>query len=187
MERLQRCNAKPSHVPQVDSYGQAYASFSATDSINLLLIINAIGVPGRILPGYISSRFLGPLNTAVPTAFLVALMLFLWIAVGDSRPGLYAFACIYGLFASAIQSLFAVSLTAITDDLDKLGTRMGMVFSIIAFAGLTGGPISGAFVGPKNDGYLGAQIWAGTAMACGGLALGAARVKRTGWVLRVKT
>jgi len=152
-----------------------------------LLTSNGLGIVGRILPGFVASRWCGPLNTAIPTATLVAIILYCWIGVGDSRSGLYVFAAIYGFFASAIQSLFAVSLAALTDDLSKVGTRMGMVFSVVAFASLTGSPIAGALIQADGGTYLGAQIWAGTSMLLGAAALTVARLGRTGFVLRAKT
>ncbi|KAI1209504.1 uncharacterized protein F4807DRAFT_460717 [Annulohypoxylon truncatum] len=137
----------------IDLYGYTYASFTSLDSINLLLITNGLGMPGRVLPGFVAARLLGPLNTAIPTTVSVAIVLYCWPAVA-----LYAFAAVYGLVASAIQSLFAVSLAALTDDLSQLGTRMGMVFSVVAFACLTGSPIAGAIVQASGESYLGAQM-----------------------------
>ena len=171
---------------QIDSYGNAFASFTPIDSINVLLITNGLGLPGRILPGFVASRWLGPLNTAIPTAAVVALMLYCWIGVRASHGSLYTYAAIYGLFASAIQSLFAVSLAALTDDLSKLGTRMGMVFSVVAFASLTGSPIAGGLIQANDGRFLAAQLWAATSMLLGAVALVIARVGRTGLVLRVK-
>ncbi|KAI2470514.1 MFS general substrate transporter [Annulohypoxylon bovei var. microspora] len=170
----------------IDLYGYTYASFTSLDSINLLLLTNGLGIPGRVLPGFIAARFLGPLNTAVPTAASVAVILYCWPAVAHAPGPLYAFAALYGLVASAIQSLFAVSLAALTDDLSQLGTRMGMVFSVVAFASLTGSPVAGAIVQASGGSYLGAQMWAASSMLLGALALAAARVSRTGWVLREK-
>ncbi|KAL8934069.1 MAG: hypothetical protein Q9211_005420 [Gyalolechia sp. 1 TL-2023] len=171
----------------VDRYGHTFGAFTPTDSINILLVTNGLGIPGRILPGYIASKWCGPLNTAIPTATLVAILLFCWIGVGDSHSGVYAFAAIYGLVASAIQSLFAVSLAALTDDSSKLGTRMGMVFSVVAFASLTGSPIAGALIQAGDGTYLGAQLWAASSMLLGAAALTVARIGRTGFVLRAKT
>lgn len=170
----------------IDLYGYTYASFTSLDSINLLLLTNGLGIPGRVLPGFIAARFLGPLNTAVPTAVSVAVVLYCWPAVAHAHSPLYAFAAVYGLVASAIQSLFAVSLAALTDDLSQLGTRMGMVFSVVAFACLTGSPIAGAIVQASGGSYLGAQLWAASSMLLGAVFLAAARVSRTGWVLRMK-
>lgn len=172
---------------KTDKYGHTFADFKSTDSINILLTSNGLGIPGRILPGFIASRWYGPLNTAIPTAILVAIILYCWIGVGDSRSGLYTFAAIYGLAASAIQSLFAVSLAALTDDTSKLGTRMRMVFSVVAFASLTGSPIAGALIQADGGKYMGAQIRGATSMLLGAAALIIARIGRTGLVLHVKT
>lgn len=171
---------------QIDLYGYKYASFTSLDSINLLLITNGLGIPGRVLPGVIAGRFLGPLNTAIPTAASVALVLYCWPAVRHTHGSLYGFAIAYGFVASAIQSLFAVSLAALTDDLSQLGTRMGMVFSLVAFASLTGSPIAGAIVQASGGDYVSAQMWAASTMLLGAGALTAARLSRTGWVLKVK-
>ena len=62
-----------------------------------------------------------------------------------------------------------------------------MVFSVVAFAALTGSPIAGALVQAGGGTYLGAQIWAATSMLLGVVALTGARVGRTGWVLQAKT
>lgn len=171
---------------QIDLYGYTYASFTSLDSINLLLLTNALGIPGRIIPGFIATRFLGPLNTAIPTASFVSLVLYCWPAVRHTHGSLYGFALAYGFVASFIHSLFAVSLAALTDDLSQLGTRMGMVFSIVAFASLTGSPIGGAIVQASGGGYLPAQMWAASSMLLGVGALVAARMSRTGWVLKVQ-
>ncbi|KAI1495393.1 hypothetical protein F5X96DRAFT_665017 [Biscogniauxia mediterranea] len=140
----------------IDLYGHTYASFTSLDSNNLLLIANALGIPGRILPGFIAAYLLGPLNTAIPTAALVAIVLYSWTSVVHEHGSLYRFAAVYGLVANAIQGLFIVSLTALTDDSSQLGTRMGMVSSVVAFASLTGSPIGGNIVKADGGHYLGA-------------------------------
>ncbi|KAI0506270.1 MFS monocarboxylate transporter [Xylaria bambusicola] len=165
----------------IDLYGHTYASFTSLDSINLLLITNALGIPGRILPGFIATYYLGPINTAIPTATVVAIVLFLWPVVAHEKIPLYVFAAAYGFVASAIQSLFAVGLAALTTDLSRLGTRMGMVFSVVAFASLTGVPIAGAIIEASGGRYLGAQLWAASITLLGAVALLVARVSKVGW------
>lgn len=115
----------------------------------------------------------------------MAVVLYCWPAVQHSQGSLYGFAFAYGLVASGIQSLFAVSLTALTDDLSQLGTRMGLVVSLVAVASLTGSPIAGAILQTSEGDYLPAQMWAATSMLLAAGSLAAARVCRTGWVLRV--
>jgi hypothetical protein len=120
--------------------------FSSLDSKNLLLLTIALGITGRILPGFVAARFPGPLNTAIPTAVSIAIVLYCWPAVVHAHSPLHVFAAVYGLVASAIQSLFAISLAALTADLSLLGARMGMMFSVVTFTSLTGSPFAGAIV-----------------------------------------
>lgn len=63
---------------------------------------------------------------------------------------------------------------------------MGMIFTIVSFAVLTGPPIEGALIAADGERYVGAQCFAGASMMLGAVALTAARVGRTGWVWRVK-
>lgn len=65
-------------------------------------------------------------------------------------------------------------------DMKKAGVRMGMGFTIVSFATLTGPPIGGALVQAKDGGYLYAQMWAGSSMLIGGLLLVAARFAKVG-------
>lgn len=141
--------------------------------------MNGVGLFGRLIPNHAADRWFGPLNTLVPFAFISSLLLFCWAAIG-SRGGLIAFACIYGFFAAGIQSLFPATLSSLTTDLKKAGVRMGMVFSVVSFAGLTGPPLAGALVQKDNGGYLYAQMFAGTVMMCGCLTLVCARIAKTG-------
>lgn len=66
---------------------------------------------------------------------------------------------------------------------------MGMIFTIVSFAALTGPPIAGAII-DSGGGYKGAQAFAGSVLAVGGGFLFAAKVvkmKKTGagWLDRV--
>ncbi|MCJ1422336.1 hypothetical protein MMC29_000216 [Sticta canariensis] len=170
----------------VDKYGHVFTGFNIIDSINLLLASNGLGILGRLSTAFIASRWCGPLNTSITSVILAAIILYCWISVGDSRSGLYVFAAIYGFLSNGIQSLIVVSLAALTDDHSMLGTRMGMAFSVVAFASLTGGPVGGALIQTDGGSYLGEQIWGGTVMLLGAVAWTAARVWRTGFVLQTK-
>ena len=58
---------------------------------------------------------------------------------------------------------------------------MGMVFSAISFASLTGPPLGGALIQNGNGRYLDAQMWAGSSLMVGFLMLIASRVVAKGW------
>lgn len=138
--------------------------FSFEDSLNLLLIMNGIGVFGRLIPNYIADR-VGAINMFIPICGTASLLVFCWIAVKTSA-ALYVWTVLYGLFAAGIQSLFPAALSFLTTDLRKIGVRMGMVFTIVSFAVLTGPPIAGAIIDSTGN-YKGAQAFSGTSLAIG--------------------
>lgn len=144
-----------------------------------------MGIFGRIIPAYLADRCFGPLNTLIPAALGTSLLIYCWAAV-SSRNGLIAFSVVYGLFAAAIQALFPATLSSLTTDLKKAGVRMGMVFSVVSFATLTGPPLAGALIQKDQGRYLHAQMFAGSVILCGCLTLVASRIARTGLKLKAK-
>lgn len=116
----------------------------------------------------------------VPTTFFAGLLIYCWAAV-NTLNGQLAFVIVYGYFAAGVQSLFPATLSSLTTDLKKMGVRVGMVFSIISIACLTGPPLAGALIRRKGGDYLYAQIFGGTVVMCGSLFLIAARVAKTGF------
>lgn len=85
-----------------------------------------------------------------------------------------------------MQGLVANALSSLTLDMRKVGTRMGMVFSIIAFTVLTGPPLAGFLIKKDGGKYVYSQLFAGTSMALGSSFIIAARIASTGLVLKMK-
>ncbi|KAK7416975.1 hypothetical protein QQX98_004886 [Neonectria punicea] len=152
---------------------------SYIESLNLLLILNGIGVIGRLVPAWLADR-IGAINVFIPNTIAASLLMFCWMAVKDSS-GLYAWAVVYGPLAAAIQSLFPTGLSLLTKDLSKIGVRMGMSFTIVSFAVLTGPPIAGAIIDRQGGKYWGAQMFAGVSLAMGTFFLTAAKLV---WIRR---
>lgn len=140
----------------------------------MLLILNAVGIPGRIVPALIADRYFGAVNTFIPVIFCAAICVFGWIGV-RSLAADYAWLCVYGFFGAAIQGMFPSTLAAITTDLRKVGTRIGMIFTIVSVAALTGPPLAGKLIEASGGSYLGVQIWGGSCLITGGLLLIAAK------------
>ena len=138
------------------------------------MLLNGIGIPGRLIPALLADRYFGPFNTLVPCLFFSGLMLFVWIAIHDV-PGLIAFTAVYGFWANAVQTLFPSTLSSLTTDLTKMGVRVGMVFTIISIACLCGPPIAGALIQVNGGSFLYAQIFGGTSIMTGTMILGLAR------------
>ncbi|KAK8116312.1 major facilitator superfamily transporter [Apiospora sp. TS-2023a] len=162
---------------------------SYSDSLNLLLLTNGVGVIGRLGPNYFADR-VGPLNLLIPTCFITGVALLSWMAVGAPAQ-LYVWSVFYGIAAGGIQSLFPAGLSSLTTDLRKRGTRMGMVFTIVSFAVLTGNPIAGAIIAASGGKYWGAQAFTGCSLLLGMCLIFCARLARqrrdgVGYGFRVK-
>lgn len=99
----------------------------------------------------------------------------------DSAAGLYAWSAVYGLLAGAAQALFPTMATHQTTDMSKIGTRTGMVFTIISFFCLTSPAIEGALIQLQGGEYVAAQLFAGSTVAVGAGCLVLNRWFRVGW------
>lgn len=155
-----------------------------TTSLNLVIILNGVGLPARILPGIIADRYLGVLNTCFIVVFAAAIILWSWLAV-DSIPSYYTFTVLYGMFAASFQSLFPTTVAAYSSDIMKTGTRLGMAFSVVGISALVGGPISGALL--KAGGSYVAPICGASASTVVAAALmGSARVYKHGWGVKTR-
>ncbi|KOS12974.1 mfs monocarboxylate transporter [Malassezia pachydermatis] len=107
------------------SFARNILHTSSDTSFELLLVMNAIGYPGRIIPAIIADRYLGPVNTLIPAALLSGIVMGTWMAV-DKLQGEWAFTIVYGFFSSGVMGLVPSALSSLTDDLSKLGIRMGL-------------------------------------------------------------
>jgi MFS family permease len=152
---------------------------SSSEALTLLLIMNALGVPGRLVCGLAADRLLGPVNTLIPVAFFAGVLFYCWAAVHDVG-SLYVFCVLYGFFGAGVQSLFPASCASLTTDMSKMGVRTGMCFSFISIACLTGPPIAGALIQMRDGHYLYAQLFGGSAFVGGTCTLIAARVAKIG-------
>ena len=168
----------------VGLYGRNVIGVSYQDSINLLLTMVAVGFLFRLVPNFIADK-IGPLNMIIPFSFWCSALMYGWIGI-QSRASLYVFAGLYGCGSAGIQSMFPATLASLTTDLKKAGVRMGMCFSITAFAALTGPPLAGALIQSNHGSYLHAQIWGGTTFLVAGVFMVAARIAKVGWTLKAR-
>lgn len=135
----------------IASFSRNITGLSYTDSLNLLLVINGVGMPGRLVPNHIADR-VRAINVLVPVTGIAGTCALCWMAV-KSTAGLYVWCCFYGAAAGGVQSLFLAALSSLTTDLRKAGVRMGMVFTIVSFATLAGPPIAGAIITASGGSY----------------------------------
>ncbi|KIL86118.1 hypothetical protein FAVG1_10514 [Fusarium avenaceum] len=148
-------------------------SLTYTQSLNLLLILNGVGVFGRMISNHYADTF-GPLELLIPTCLLAAVATFSWIAV--HTPGqTYVWTVFYGIISGSILSLFPAGISSLTTDLSTRGAYIGMNFTVISFATLTGNPIAGALITAMEGRYLGAQVFMGSSFIVGTAFIIAAR------------
>ncbi|KAJ5624160.1 hypothetical protein N7510_000469 [Penicillium lagena] len=169
----------------ITSFARQIIGLNEKEAIDLLLILNGVGILARTIPNFIADRRTGPLNLLILSTLMSSVMLFCWIAVSDTS-GLYAFVVFYGIFSAGTQSLFPATLASITDDMKKIGIKLGMVMTILSFATLTGNPIAGALLTKDHGGFFYAQLFAAATMMVGTVWITIARFCRTGLVLRAK-
>ncbi|CAG9950133.1 unnamed protein product [Clonostachys rosea f. rosea IK726] len=162
---------------------------SYSEASFLIMVINGAGLPARVLMPMLADK-IGALNVITMCTLSISVIVFCWFAVSNV-PGFYVFTAFCGLVSGATQSLMPTTIASITKRLDTVGTRMGMCFSIISFASLTGPPIGGALQSAMKGSFTGAQVWAAVSTLGAGLCLLGARftklrgrskssVKRTG-------
>lgn len=161
----------------IGSFSREIIGVSTETSIYVLLLMNGIGLLGRVIPNSMADLYTGPLNMLIPFSFATGLIAFCWAGV-HSISGVYGFAAFYGLAAAGIQSLFPATLSTLTTDLKKMGARMGMIMSVVGVAALIGSPIAGALVQRGDGDYLYAQMFMGTVIIAGTLNLIAARTAK---------
>ncbi|KAL8795198.1 MAG: hypothetical protein Q9195_002353 [Heterodermia aff. obscurata] len=170
---------------QISTFGTQIIKATPSMSLTILLVLNAVGIPGRLVCGLVADRLLGPINTLIPVALISGLLLYCWAAV-HSIGALFTFCVVYGFFAAGIQSLFPAACASLTSDLTKMGVRTGMCFSFISIACLTGPPLAGALIQRDDGGFLYAQVFGGSAFVGGALTLLAARGAKNGLRVRVR-
>ncbi|KAI0856690.1 major facilitator superfamily domain-containing protein [Xylaria cubensis] len=168
----------------IGSYGVKALNLPYSSASVLVVIINGVGLPFRILVPMIADR-IGNLNVIVPVSILWAIVSFTWLAVDDIA-GYYAFTVVYGIFAASFQCLFPSTVSRITLRLDTIGTRLGMAFGVSAVASLTGPPIGGAIQTASGGGFRAPQIWAATVTLVAALLFTALRIHMGGLNLKSK-
>ncbi len=148
----------------IPTYSQQNLHTSDNTSFYLLSILNGASLFGRIITNIIAD-YLGALNVLVPCIFCASILAFAWIAV-HNLAGIVVFAILYGCFSGSIVSLPPTALAALSPDLSRGGTWMGMCFSFAGFGLLLGSPVAGAIL-ETRAGFTGASAFGAAAVMLG--------------------
>ncbi|KAF2967510.1 hypothetical protein GQX73_g6069 [Xylaria multiplex] len=125
----------------------------------LLPIVNAVSIPGRIIPGILADR-IGRFNMMIIIAALSSIVtLALWVP-GNTTATTIAFGAVYGFTSGAFISL-APAVIAQISDIRQIGARSGVLLFVSSLGALTGSPVGGAIVTAQNGKYLGLKLFTG--------------------------
>ncbi|KZT12246.1 MFS general substrate transporter [Laetiporus sulphureus 93-53] len=150
-------------------------SVPTTTAFYVLAILNAGSVPGRLLPSLLSDT-VGRFNIIVPCVFLSGLLtLALWTSCKDLA-SIVVYAALFGFFSGGFNALI-ISCVAQISEIQSVGTRVGMLYTIISFPSLGGGPAAGALVKHAHGSYTGLIVLSGATVLTGSLFMLLARLK----------
>jgi MFS family permease len=170
-------------------YITPYALFktgaSATLAFYFVPIINAGSVFGRVFPNALADH-IGTLNTLIPCTLACGVIAFSWMSVDDTGD-LLVFAILYGFFSGSFVSLAPTTIVSLSNDLHKVGTRLGMSFSISGFGILIGTPVAGTLLNIHTGKFVHAQVFCAACMMVSCVCLVLARFAKTGPAVMIKT
>lgn len=142
-------------------------------------VLNASSVLGRILPNIPAvTLLLGPLNMMTVSMFSLALLVLCFNAHA-SLSGLLVLLVLYGVFTGAFFSLQPTIFARLTEDKNRIGTRIGMASTCMSFGLLIGAPAGGALI--REYGYHAGWAWSGITFAAGTMLMVGSRGLAGGW------
>ncbi|CAH0027252.1 unnamed protein product [Clonostachys rhizophaga] len=144
--------------------------FGLDFSYNLVPILNAASIAGRILPGYYAD-LVGPLNMNVFAVILSVVACFgVWLPAGHTAAGIVAFAILFGFVTGTLIALVPVCVGQVCETQDY-GRYYATSFSVVSFACLISIPIGGSIVNANGGDYTGLIILTGVIYAVSGVVL----------------
>ncbi|CAM1507718.1 Fc.00g045660.m01.CDS01 [Cosmosporella sp. VM-42] len=164
----------------IQSYALEQEIISRRLCLYMLPILNSSSILGRILPVFLAQR-VGPMNMIILTSLMLGVTSLSLIAA-TTLPRLLTTVLFHGFFTGTFFALQPTIFVRLTEDPQKIGTRLGMAFSGMSIALLFGPPISGAL--RREKGYDAAWIWAGLCIVAGGLFITTARIWKRNGLLR---
>ena len=163
-----------------------------SQSFLILIILNAAGIPGRLVLALLADRGIGTINTYIITLLLTSVTLLCWPLITSANE-MYAWAVAYGFCAGGVSSLLQAGITSLNEEPHKTGIKIGMAFSVVGFASLLGGPVGGELIQigedtrrEGTDAYLPMMLFTGAIMIVGCGILIIARAVKTGYKFKVK-
>lgn len=166
----------PSYIDVIDP--------SATDlAFYYIAIMSAASTFGRIIPNLLGDIF-GCLNIMVPCITAATVLAWFWIA-DTNTAGMIIWSILYGFFTGCFVSMPPPIVASLSPSLNKIGARMGMVFSVGGLGILIGNPVAGAVLG-TSSGYLALQSFCAALVTLAAIFAAATRISMVGFAVHAK-
>lgn len=157
------------------NYAEDRALVSQNTAFYVLSVMNAGGVFGRIVPAILSDK-IGRFNLLMPTSFLAGVSCLIFWMLAKTIIAVTGFAAVYGFLSGAFISVITPCVAQISD-INKIGSRIGALYTLISVPSLVGGPIAGALIQYQSGSYTGMIVLSGSSIIVGSLFILACRLK----------
>jgi len=142
------------------------------------------GIVGRLLSICLTPR-IGVFNLYAPRTLIAAALVYCWIPI-QQQGSFLAVVILYGFFTGSLLSSTPNIVSAITEDVSEVNTRLGIASFIASFGILVGPPIAGALLQVEPPAYLRAQVFSAVFLTLSGLFMIATRILKVGWNPMIK-
>lgn len=169
----------PSYTTDLLEQGSSQRASQLTGD-DLLSILNAVSIVGRLLLGYLAINW-GPHNIISGVTCCASLVTLCFSLLTADLASIAVLVCLYGFLSGAffaLQPTIFVRISAARPHL--IGTRFGMAFTVMSFGMLSGTPIAGAL--KSAHGFWAAWIYAGLCIYSGSILIFCSLLTREGSV-----
>ncbi|KAG7116372.1 Aspyridones efflux protein apdF like [Verticillium longisporum] len=166
-------------ITYISSY-MVHEGFSTDQAYQILAILNAASVFGRVLAGWWGDAF-GPFNSNMLAVVLsLVACLGVWLPAGSTLGGIVVFAVLFGFASGNNISISPVCIGRLCMT-QNYGRYYATTYTLVAFACLIGLPIGGEIITATDEEYWGLKIFTGAIYCTSLLALWATKVVCVGW------
>ncbi|CCT70361.1 related to monocarboxylate transporter 2 [Fusarium fujikuroi] len=157
-----------------------HKGFGKDFSYNLIPILNAGSVIGRLLPGYYAD-VIGPFNVSILAVILAIVACFcVWLPLGGTTAGVIIFTVLFGFSSGTSIAIAPVCIGRLCKT-QEYGRYYATAYTIVSFACLIGIPIGGSIVQANGGEYWGLIILTGAVYVASMISLFLAKVTLLGW------
>ena len=123
----------------------------------VLAVLNSGAILGRIAPAYLSDK-LGRFNILTPSAFFAGVLCLVFWPFARSLVPLMLFSALYGFLSGSFVSVINPCVAQIRDT-TKIGTRLGILYSILSFPWVSFFVLEGVLSPTSHQVAVNAFIW----------------------------